>query len=75
MRKAEDGGRTAEGLLFERMEGEGGSQREIQGARDDEGLDEPEAAIEEPATKKMDESDRALAEGLDVSNGNDASSA
>ena len=65
LRKAEDGGRTSEGLLMERIEGEGGSNRDVEKAADPGGREEPEVAVEEPAGKNMDPRDRALAEGLE----------
>lgn len=62
LRKAEDGGRTAEGLLMECIEGEGGSEKELQNSNVD-GREEPEIGIEEPAGANMDAGDRERAEG------------
>ena len=65
LRKAEDGGRTSEGLLMERMEGEGGSNRDVEKAEDPGGHDEGEVVVDESGNDEMDEGDRDGAEGID----------
>ncbi len=63
LRKAEDGGRTAEGLLFERIEGEGGGSDEVAEARGVSARDEPEMVVLEPPGNLMSCGDRREAEG------------
>ena len=65
LRRAGDGGRTSEGLLMKRMEGEGGSNRDIEKAEDPGGYDEGEVVIDESANDEMDEGDKDRAEGID----------
>ncbi|KAI9811876.1 MAG: hypothetical protein M1827_005227 [Pycnora praestabilis] len=65
LRQAEDGGRTSEGLLMERIEGEGGSNRDVEEAFAPGHRDDPEAVVMEPNAKNMDDGDRERAEGLD----------
>ncbi|WVQ95752.1 hypothetical protein IAU59_002851 [Kwoniella sp. CBS 9459] len=67
LRKAEDGGRTAEGLLMERMEGEGGSMDDLDRAAaatgERGGRPSRWGGTTEPLSKVMSASDRERAEG------------
>ncbi|WVW81022.1 hypothetical protein I302_103013 [Kwoniella bestiolae CBS 10118] len=67
LRRLEDGGRSPEALLVDRIQGRGGSLKDVVGASD--GLKEDQGSgwkgVHEPLGKTMSRHDRELAEGVD----------
>lgn len=63
MRQYEDGGRNPEGLLEERLEGEGGDMATVERAKSEDGVERPMAVAMAQDEGKMTAADKERAQG------------